>query len=302
MSEHDIAVALERELNRVITEFCPQGKLLDACLYSVIEGGKRIRPRFLFALAEDFLIPVHDILPYAVALELLHAATLIHDDLPEMDNDDVRRGRPTNHRVYGHATALLAGDTLPAIAFTHLATCSARDPRMVTGLELLSKAFVAVCNGQQLDITENRIENDVKIIHRYKTGAFFKAAAQVVAVHCNVAPKRAIHLENSFAQMGEEFGVLFQEVDDFLDLFGSEAVTGRPSGSDARNKRSTYFSTRSREEGIAYLQRARCELEKLVKTLASERAHALTTERSQDRSSPASRTLALIELLCSRMQ
>lgn len=197
------ATDLEQELLTIINNSKLPSPLSDAVKYSVFPSGKRIRPRFAFSMLKDFGGNVQDLLSAVAALELMHCATLIHDDLPALDNDDVRRGKLTCHRQFGEATAILAGDVLPLVAINAIPT--------IEYARVLATAYRDVCAGQQLDLI-NPKNSDLFTLFRLKTGALFGAAAQCAAI----ASKRERDLEHA-RQFGESFGVLFQIADDFAD-------------------------------------------------------------------------------------
>jgi geranylgeranyl diphosphate synthase type II len=219
----------------------------EAMRYSVFAGGKRLRPALTLAAAQAVHAPERLVLPAACAVELIHTYSLIHDDLPAMDNDDLRRGKPTSHRVFGEAVALLAGSALFALAFEVLAGCR-RDgaiapDRTLTVLEELSAACgtAGLIGGQVLDVTSvfrTVGEAELEALHRAKTGALFRMAVRSGAILGGAGPGRLERL-TAFA---EHFGLAFQITDDILDVTGQAEQTGKPAGSDVRNKKHTYVS------------------------------------------------------------
>lgn len=186
----------------------------ESMFYSLLSDGKRFRPVLSMLTARAFGKPVELVLPLAAAVELIHTYSLIHDDLPLMDNDDMRRGRPTNHKVYGEAMALLAGDGLLTAAFSVLAQSSS--PQAITAVHLLSEAAGphGMVGGQVLDIDAQT--PDVALleeIHKLKTGALIKVAVEAAAVLCGATPEQ----QQAMAEYGEHLGLAFQLADDLQD-------------------------------------------------------------------------------------
>jgi geranylgeranyl diphosphate synthase type II len=210
--------------------------LEDAMRYSLLAGGKRIRPVLALATARAIGRDEESVLPLAAAIELIHTYSLIHDDLPAMDDDDLRRGRPTNHREYGEDVAILAGDGLYAEAFRHALHCQRGEPRDVLAAlaELAAATGVnGMVGGQYLDVTGSPVE--VRRLHGLKTGRLIAASVEcVLLVHG--MPSAA------YRTFADELGVLFQIVDDILDVTGTDAALGKPRGSDERHGKRTYVS------------------------------------------------------------
>jgi len=222
-------------------------RLLDAMRYSVLGGGKRVRPLLVYAsgelvgAAEDALDPV------AAAVELIHAYSLVHDDLPAMDDDDLRRGRPTTHRQFDEATAILAGDALQALAFEVLATdpkLAARPQVQVKMLAWLTRAAgpAGMVGGQALDMAAEgqRIdERGLERIHRGKTGALIRASIMMPSELGDLRAEQRASLD-VFAR---DIGLVFQIRDDLLEVEQDTATLGKNAGSDSGNDKSTYPST-----------------------------------------------------------
>ncbi len=239
-------------------------RLRAAVLYALFPAGKRVRPRFVFAVAEDFCpgSAARLMLEPACAIELLHAASLIHDDLPCMDNDDFRRGRPSCHRAFDEPTALLAADFMISQAFRIVTECGGMAaPQKLAIVAELSRAFSDLCGGQQLDVCSDCGEFDYRKTITLKTAALFRAAAKIGALSAVVEPLHQAILSN----LGTQAGVVFQLVDDYLDRFGSIENRGRPESSDIRNEKHTVFAV-SKEAGLFEL---RGEYETLLATLRS---------------------------------
>jgi len=222
-------------------------RLLDAMRYSVLGGGKRVRPLLVYAsgelvdAAEDALDAV------AAAVELIHAYSLVHDDLPAMDDDDLRRGRPTTHRQFDEATAILAGDALQALAFEVLAAdpaLAARPEAQVKILAWLARAAgpAGMVGGQALDMAAEgrRIdERGLERIHRGKTGALIRASIMMPSELANLSAAQRASLD----VFASDIGLVFQIRDDLLEVEQDTATLGKNAGSDAGNDKSTYPST-----------------------------------------------------------
>jgi geranylgeranyl diphosphate synthase type II len=219
--------------------------LEDAMRYSVLAGGKRIRPVLALATAEDLGRDPKEMLPLAAALELIHTYSLIHDDLPAMDDDDLRRGRPTCHVKYGEDIAILAGDGLYAEAFRHLLGHQRAEPErlLAAAAELATATGVnGMVGGQYIDVRGLVPDGDVGLrrLHELKTGRLI--AASVECVLLLRADEPAATRLPGFRAFAAELGVLFQIVDDILDVTGTEDALGKPQGSDERHGKLTYVS------------------------------------------------------------
>ncbi|MBS1870874.1 MAG: polyprenyl synthetase family protein [Actinobacteria bacterium] len=218
--------------------------LEEAMRYSLLAGGKRIRPVLTLATARAAGADPAAVLPLAAALELIHTYSLIHDDLPAMDDDDLRRGRPTCHKAFGENVAILAGDGLYAEAFRHVLRHQQGEPAAILAAvaELAAATGVnGMVGGQYLDVTERAPAGaeGLRTIHTLKTGKLI-AASIVCPLHLVLSDRPArIELFRSFAS---ELGVLFQIVDDILDVTGSDAALGKTRGSDERLGKRTYVS------------------------------------------------------------
>ena len=220
------------------------GDLYEAMGYSLYAGGKRIRP-LLIQLAYEAVGGSDDITPYLCAIEMIHTYSLIHDDLPAMDNDDLRRGKPTNHKVFGEATAILAGDALLTGAFKHMLEDALihDDMNRVRAAAILAQASGAtgMIGGQILDMqSENKqIDKDqLEEIHLYKTGALIAAALNMGAVLGGGTPAEVTAL----TFYGKYLGKVFQIIDDVLDAVSTAEELGKPIHSDIKNQKNTYLS------------------------------------------------------------
>jgi geranylgeranyl diphosphate synthase, type II len=211
--------------------------LEEAMRYSLLAGGKRIRPVLVLATARAAGREAGDVLPLAAAVELIHTYSLIHDDLPAMDDDDLRRGRPTNHKVFGDDVAILAGDGLYAEAFRHVLNEQAGEPRhlLAAVCELAAATGVnGMVGGQWLDVAAPG-DVDLRLLHGLKTGRLIAASVECVLLVSGM-PSAA------YRTFADELGVLFQIVDDILDVTGTDADLGKPHGSDERHGKRTYVS------------------------------------------------------------
>lgn len=216
----------------------------EAMKYSLLTGGKRLRPILLMAAADAVGANGYDYLPAACALEMIHTYSLIHDDLPCMDNDDYRRGRLTNHKVYGEAMALLAGDGLLTLAFEVL--LEQRNVAPSTLVEMAHETAMCAGNfgmvgGQALDLASEGQQisaKELKTLHEGKTGALFIAAIRGGA-HLGGATDEQLLALTRFAEL---IGLAFQIEDDILDVTSTEAELGKPIGSDEKNHKSTYVT------------------------------------------------------------
>jgi geranylgeranyl diphosphate synthase type II len=211
--------------------------LEEAMRYSLLGGGKRIRPVLALATARALGRDERDVLPLAAALELIHTYSLIHDDLPAMDDDDLRRGQPTCHVAFGEDVAILAGDGLYAEAFRHVLTHQRAEPRaLVAAVAELAAAtgVTGMVGGQYLDVAGGADIN-LRALHELKTGRLIGASIEcVLLVHgLDPAPWRPFT---------SELGLLFQIVDDILDVTGTDEGLGKPQGSDERHGKRTYVS------------------------------------------------------------
>lgn len=252
-----VEVALDSLLPKT-TE--PPQTLHEAMRYSVLAPGKRLRPILALAAAEAVGGNMESVVPAACALECVHAFSLIHDDLPCMDNDDMRRGRPTSHVVYGEAMALLAGDALLALAFELLASSpSAAPERVVEATLLLARASgtQGMVGGQVADMASQGKDVDLSSlqhIHSRKTGALLTASVSIGALLAGASSQELKSLE----EYGRHVGLAFQIADDILDVIGDPSRIGKPVGSDARQCKATYPRLLGIEESQK-LARQECE-------------------------------------------
>jgi geranylgeranyl diphosphate synthase type II len=242
------------------------GGLDEAMRYSLLAGGKRIRPVLALATADALSRPTNWVLPLAGAIELIHTYSLIHDDLPAMDNDDLRRGRPTCHRVFGDDVAILAGDGLYAEAFRLLLGEQQGEPAalLAAARELAAATGVTgMVGGQYMDVagTAASGRQGLRRLHELKTGRLIGASIECALLLAQADEPATITLYRHFAA---ELGVLFQIVDDILDVTGSEQTLGKRQGSDERLGKRTYVTEfgldGARELASESHQRARAAL------------------------------------------
>ena len=240
--------------------------LEKAMEYSLMAGGKRLRPVLLMAAADAVGKDGAAFLTTGCAIEMIHTYSLIHDDLPAMDNDDYRRGKPTNHKVFGDGIAVLAGDALLTLAFEVMLRQEGAAPEtLVTVVSEMSRAAgpYGMVGGQVLDLEGEGRRLDLaalRKIHMGKTGALFCAAIRSGAILAGAKEEELAAL----TLYAERFGLAFQITDDILDVTGDEAAIGKPVGSDVRNEKATYVTLTSLEEA-----------KKLAETAVSEAVEAL---------------------------
>lgn len=235
----------------------PQKTIIDAMKYSLLAGGKRLRPIFVLDFCRMCGGDWKSAAPFAAALEMIHTYSLIHDDLPCMDNDDLRRGKPTNHKVYGEAIAVLAGDGLLTEAFTMLASAPFTAETRIRAVQVLAECagVLGMVGGQVLDIqseTRECTEQEVLNIQERKTGALIKAAC-VLGVLAGGGSEEQITWAGKFAR---HLGLAFQIRDDILDVIGTKEEMGKSVGTDAG--KNTFVSLHGIEicEGMVKTQTA----------------------------------------------
>ncbi len=220
--------------------------LKSAMHYAVTGGGKRVRPLLIYAtasLAGKELDQVAGVDACAVAVELFHTYSLVHDDLPCMDNDDLRRGRPTVHKAFDEASALLVGDALQTMAFQLIAQSTLNDAQKVQVITSLSMAggMAGMAGGQAIDLAsvgKQLTQNELELMHRLKTGALLRTAVQIgaIAVNCNENEKKALDV------FASTLGLAFQVVDDVLDASSDSQTLGKTAGKDAAANKPTFVS------------------------------------------------------------
>lgn len=234
----------------------PQNGLFESMNYSLTAGGKRIRPILVLEFCRISGGDTQKALPVACAIEMLHTYSLIHDDLPCMDNDDLRRGKPTNHVVFGECTAVLAGDALQAEAFGTILRSELPAEARAKCAEILANAVGAdgMCGGQYLDmIGENKklTAEELDEINTRKTGALLTAACQMGVAAAGGDDK----MMEAAAKFGSAIGAAFQIRDDMLDVISTNEILGKPIGSDAQENKNTYMVLYGAEKCMSMIEK-----------------------------------------------
>jgi geranylgeranyl diphosphate synthase, type II len=238
------AELVERTLETLLSPGdCRPARLHEAMRYALLGGGKRLRPILAMAAAEAVGADSAALIREACALELLHTYTLVHDDLPAMDDDDYRRGKPATHKAYGEAVAILAGDALQTLAFGVLASGNHPAGKKAEAICLIADACGSrgVIGGQVVDIESEGKKIDaaeLDYIHRHKTGCLLRASVLLGAVLGGCSPEQYRDL----SRYGEVIGLCFQITDDILDVLGTSDEIGKPAGSDHARGKATYPS------------------------------------------------------------
>lgn len=237
-----------------------QDEVVEAMRYSISNGGKRLRPVLCLEFAKACGADRYDALDFACAVEFVHTYSLIHDDLPCMDNDDMRRGKPSCHKQFGEAVALLAGDALLTQAFQILSGSSLDDSKIASACALLAQnsGVSGMVGGQVIDLKYESQTPDMKqilAVHRLKTGALIAAACLLGCIAAG-ADEKKIAAASAYAY---NLGVAFQIKDDILDVTASTDELGKPAGSDAQNNKTTYVTLRG-------VENAQNDVEKLTES------------------------------------
>ena len=237
-------------VEQALEDYLPPGDAYPPCIhtsmrYSIFAGGKRLRPILVLMAAEMLEKPVSEVLFAAAAIEMIHTYSLIHDDLPAMDNDDLRRGKPTNHKVYGEDIAILAGDALLTLAFEVMADpkhTSACTPAVILAAiyELAHAAGTfGMVGGQVMDMQAEKRpiqHEELDYIHRHKTARLITSAVRIGTILANAAVEELA----AVSMYGEKVGLAFQIVDDLLDIESSTEELGKPVHSDESRQKATY--------------------------------------------------------------
>ena len=261
------AVRVEEYLAACLKERAIPERLLAAMEYSLLAGGKRLRPVLCLSCAAMCGLEEATALPFAAAIELIHTYSLVHDDLPAMDNDDLRRGIPTNHKAFDEATAILAGDALLTEAFVCMAGTRLPPERVLAALTELARAAGAVgmVGGQMLDMeyagAGKADIQELAAMHARKTGELLRASCLCGGLLAGIEAERATAL----ARYGTAFGTAFQIVDDILDVTGTTQQLGKTPGKDTTQNKLTYpfllGLERSRELALEQARRAQASLD-----------------------------------------
>lgn len=222
----------------------PQSIIYEAIQYSLFAGGKRLRPIIMLLVCDMLGGDIDEVMPFACAMEMIHTYSLIHDDLPAMDNDDLRRGKPTNHKVFGEAIAILAGDSLLNMAFEVTSSYSYKNPaNAMRGISVLSASSgtEGMIGGQTVDIqSEGKkiSEEELLYLHSLKTGAIIRASGVIGAIMSGASEKEIKAIDDFCLNLG----IAFQIQDDLLDVLGTEEQLGKPIGSDGENDKTTFIT------------------------------------------------------------
>ena len=256
VADSELLASVERALDDALTHHALAPRLREAMRYAALGGGKRVRPILVLRSCEAVGGDRTAAMPAAIALEMVHCFSLVHDDLPALDNDDLRRGRPTTHKAHGEALAILAGDALLSVAL-EVALSSPRDPAGIA-LELASSC-TAMITGQVYDTLAGFPGNPgpadrLRLIHDNKTGALLRAACRMGA-RCGGADAAALRALTTY---GEALGLMFQVVDDILDETQSTEHLGKAAGKDRDAGKLTY-------PGVFGLDESRAQVERLLR-------------------------------------
>ena len=235
---NNIVNEINQRLKTILNDY-PKSKVKEAMLYSLQAGGKRIRPFIVLQVIRAYNQNYHDYIDIACALEMIHTYSLIHDDLPGMDNDDLRRGKPTCHKQFGEATAILAGDGLLNEAVNIIMKTSLASDLKIALISCLYQAsgISGMIYGQELDIENENKKlsiDTLNTIHHYKTGKLLSCAFQLGGLIANPQDVKVLK------EIGYKVGLAFQIQDDILDVISDSKTLGKPVGSDASNHKETY--------------------------------------------------------------
>lgn len=269
----DWMIEVQSAMEDCLAAFLPSGRaqpegLHEAMRYAVLDGGKRVRPLLVFAAGDLFDADAAMLSRAATAVEMIHAYSLVHDDMPSMDNDALRRGKPTVHVKYGEAAALLAGDALQAQAFLVLSEGeSPVDPgRRLDMIRLLAGASgsIGMCGGQAIDLASVGLKlslSELEQMHRLKTGALLRASVLLGALAGKALSEREVAALDAYAGA---IGLAFQVVDDVLDATADSATLGKTAGKDAADNKPTYVSILGLAESKALADKLRDDAHKAL--------------------------------------
>ncbi|MET3139144.1 farnesyl diphosphate synthase [Undibacterium sp. GrIS 1.2] len=283
MSAHfqDWMKSTQQQFEVLLASFLPStdaipAKLHEAMRYAALDGGKRVRPLLVYAAGFMFNAPADLLARAAAALEMIHAYSLVHDDMPCMDDDALRRGKPTVHVKYDEATALLVGDALQAQAFLVLAEAQSESSRQVAMLRLLAQAAgsTGMCGGQAIDLASVGVAltvGQLEQMHRLKTGALLRASVIMGAMCGKTLSAAEVAALDAYASA---IGLAFQVVDDVLDATADSATLGKTAGKDAADNKPTYVSLLGLEASQA-LAKKLCDDAHAALLPFGEKAHIL---------------------------
>jgi farnesyl diphosphate synthase len=247
-------------------------RLHAAMRYAVLDGGKRVRPLLVFAAGELFDANQSDLSRAAASVEMIHAYSLVHDDMPCMDDDALRRGKPTVHVQYDEATALLVGDALQSQAFTVLSEGEGDAHRKLAMVRLLAQASgsTGMCGGQAIDLASVGLTlslSELEHMHRLKTGALLRASVLLGALCGKLLSDSELAALNTYSQA---IGLAFQVVDDVLDATADSATLGKTAGKDAADNKPTYVSILGLEQSQALAEKLRNDAHEAVKQFGDQ--------------------------------
>lgn len=264
-------------VNKALVSYLPgyedgQRSVVRAMKYSLVNGGKRLRPVLVIEFCKVCGGTLSDALPFACAIEYIHTYSLIHDDLPCMDNDDMRRGKPSCHKMFGEATALLAGDALLTHAFEIAASSDLPGDRVNAAVSLLAQnaGVGGMIGGQVLDLMYEKYQaelSEIITVHKLKTGALISAACILGCIAAGASEEKI----SSASRFAYNLGIAFQIKDDLLDVFGDEKKLGKPIGSDAENDKKTYVD-------IVGAEKAKSDVKMLTASAINQLAHFQNTD------------------------
>jgi farnesyl diphosphate synthase len=264
--------AVQADMEGMLASFLPPvtqapHRLHEAMHYAVLDGGKRVRPLLAFAAGELFDAPRDAVARAAAAVEMIHAYSLVHDDMPCMDDDDLRRGKPTVHKKYDEATALLVGDALQAQAFEVLANAALDAERRIAMLTTLARAAgsLGMCGGQAIDLASVGLVlslAELEQMHRLKTGALLEASVMLGAMAGKSLTAAEAEALRAYASA---IGLAFQVVDDILDATADSATLGKTAGKDAADNKPTYVSILGHEASLALAEKLRQDAHNALK-------------------------------------
>ena len=243
-------------LKYVRKDKCPEEILNNSMEYSLMAGGKRLRPILVVAVYQLFKKDIEKCMPYAVAIEMVHNFSLIHDDLPGIDNDDFRHGKPTNHKQFNEATAILAGDSLLNYAYLTISRDMQKEMlnEKILAFYEISSAVDRMIIGEYVDTEyegKKALEDELEYMHKNKTGALIRASVRIGAILGSAKEKDL----NNLTLFAEKIGLAFQIKDDILSEIGNEKILGKPVGNDKKRNKCTYVSKYGLEKSIEELDK-----------------------------------------------
>lgn len=261
LSQNDFIEAINLEIVNFKNAF-EFSNVLEAVDYALKGAGKRFRPLLVYSLIEDN-VELKNVINAAMAIELIHSYSLIHDDLPALDNDDYRRGRLTTHKVFSEASAILAGDALLTHAFSYVLKTKLSEHHKLLMIEFLIQAagLNGMILGQDLDLNNtlkhDKNSSEIKKLYELKTGALFGCSL----VYSSILNDRVDHLETLY-ELGLKLGLLFQVQDDYLEKYGDSNLLGKSNTSDLENQKNTLLNTFNQDEIERYLLKGFEELKR----------------------------------------